>query len=80
MGRRVAEDMGVSFMGSIPLNPGVASDSDEETPFVVRHPDSPAAKAFQETVEKILKTVKNEGSNIFYGHKSRSRTLVRQNA
>jgi len=59
-GERVAEEMDVEFLGSIPLDPRISADSDEGTPFVIRHPDSPASKAFREIVEKIEEKV-NEG-------------------
>jgi ATP-binding protein involved in chromosome partitioning len=56
-GRKVSETMGVHFLGSIPIDPRVASDSDEGTPFIAEHKDSPAANAFQGIVEKIVKVV-----------------------
>jgi len=59
-GARVAEEMNVELLGSIPMDPRVSTDSDEGTPFIVRHPDSPAAKAFEKIVEKIKKKVKEE--------------------
>jgi Mrp family chromosome partitioning ATPase len=57
VGRRVAEDMGVPFLGSIPLDPGISGDSDSGKPFVEEHPDSVAAKAFGEIVKKIIEVV-----------------------
>jgi ATP-binding protein involved in chromosome partitioning len=59
-GARVAEEMGIELLGSIPMDPRVSTDSDEGTPFIVMHPDSPAAKAFKKIVEKIEKKVKEE--------------------
>jgi len=59
-GARVAEDMGVELLGSIPIDPRISTDSDEGTPFLLRHPDSPAAESFREVVEKIEKKVKHE--------------------
>ena len=57
-GERVAEEMDVEFLGSIPLDPRISADSDEGTPFVVSHPDSTASKAFMRIVEKIEEKVK----------------------
>jgi len=57
-GTKVAEEMGVELLGSIPMDPRVSADSDEGTPFTVRHPDSPAAEAFKRIVEKIEEKVK----------------------
>lgn len=52
-GRRIAEELKVPFLGSIPLDPRVSGDSDEGKPFILEHRDSPTAKAFMEIVEKI---------------------------
>ncbi len=57
-GKKVAQDMGLEFLGSIPMDPKISADSDEGTPFVIRHPDSPASKAFGEIIEKIEEKVK----------------------
>lgn len=57
-GARVAEEMEVELLGSIPMDPRISTDSDEGTPFTVRHPDSPAAKAFKRIVERIEEKVK----------------------
>ena len=57
-GEKVAQDMGLEFLGSIPMDPKISADSDEGTPFVIKHPDSPASKAFGEIIEKIEEKVK----------------------
>ncbi|MCW3989720.1 MAG: Mrp/NBP35 family ATP-binding protein [Candidatus Bathyarchaeota archaeon] len=57
-GERVAKEMSVEFLGSIPLDPRISADSDEGTPFVVSHPDSTASKAFMRIVEQIEEKVK----------------------
>ena len=57
-GERVAEEMDVEFLGSIPLDPRISADSDEGTPFIVSHPDSTASKAFMRIGEKIEEKVK----------------------
>ena len=59
-GEKVAQDMDIEFLGSIPMDPKISADSDEGTPFVTRHPDSPASKAFGEIIEKIEEKVKQE--------------------
>ena len=56
-GRKVADEMGVEFLGSIPLDPRVSADSDEGVPFIKKHPDSQASQAFMRVVEKIEKKV-----------------------
>jgi ATP-binding protein involved in chromosome partitioning len=52
-GQKMAEELKVPFLGRIPLDPKICEDSDRGAPFIVEHPDSPAAKAFMKIVEKI---------------------------
>ena len=52
-GRKMAEAAGVTFLGSIPIDPKVSLDSDKGSPFVIAHPDSAASKAFMEIVQKV---------------------------
>ena len=49
----MAQETGVPFLGSIPIDPTVGVDSDKGHPFIITHKDSSAAKAFTEIVEKI---------------------------
>ncbi|MCW3992008.1 MAG: Mrp/NBP35 family ATP-binding protein [Candidatus Bathyarchaeota archaeon] len=56
-GERVAAEMEVPLLGTIPLDPRICRDSDAGTPFIVEHRDSPAAKAFDGIVEKIERFV-----------------------
>ncbi len=52
-GQKIAEDLSVPFLGSIPIDPEICRDSDNGTPFITEHVDSPATKAFTEIVKKI---------------------------
>jgi len=52
-GRRIAEELKVPFLGSVPLDPRISEDSDNGKPFILEHSDSPAAKAFMDIVEKV---------------------------
>jgi len=52
-GKKMAEETGVPFLGSIPIDPKVSMDSDKGSPFVIEHADSPAAKVFVEIVKKV---------------------------
>jgi len=45
-GRRTAEQLGLPFLGAIPLDPEVVAGGDRGTPVVREHPDSPAAQSF----------------------------------
>ncbi len=56
-GAKVSDEMDVELLGSIPLDPQVASDSDDGVPFIVNHPDSPASKVFAQIIKKIEKKV-----------------------
>ncbi|MBN2560359.1 MAG: Mrp/NBP35 family ATP-binding protein [Phycisphaerae bacterium] len=59
-GRALAQEMGIPFLGGIPLDPGVVSSGDEGTPHVQRFAQSAAARAFAAVVERITGTI--EGS------------------
>jgi ATP-binding protein involved in chromosome partitioning len=52
-GKKMAEEAGVPFLGSIPIDPKVGADSDKGTPFVMAQKDSAATKAFVEVVKKV---------------------------
>ena len=47
-GERTAREMGVPFLGEIPLDPSVRRSGDCGTPVVLAAPDSPVAAAFRE--------------------------------
>jgi len=52
-GQKIAEELGVPFLGSIPIDQKVCEDSDKGVPFIIEHSDSPASKAFMEIVKKV---------------------------
>lgn len=56
-GQKIAEQLGVPFLGKIPLDPRICEDSDAGTPFIIQHSDSPAAVAFMKIVATIDKTL-----------------------
>jgi ATP-binding protein involved in chromosome partitioning len=58
-GKRISEDLGAPFLGSIPIDPKICEDSDSGMPFVVNHSKSPSAKAFMEIVKKIEEYLEN---------------------
>jgi ATP-binding protein involved in chromosome partitioning len=51
-GEKAAKDLGVPFLGRIPIDPEVVQKSDSGTPYVVSYPDSEVTKAFQDIAEK----------------------------
>jgi len=59
-GEKVANELGLPFLGRIPLDVKIPVDSDKGNPFVAEHPDSPAAIAFKEAVRKIVATLEDE--------------------
>jgi len=46
-GKRMADRLGVPFLGTVPLDPNVRVGGDSGTPIVVKYPDSPAAHMFK---------------------------------
>jgi ATP-binding protein involved in chromosome partitioning len=57
-GRRIAESLGVPFLGEIPLEPEVAEGGDAGTPIVERRPDSPASRAYKSVAALIVAALK----------------------
>ena len=53
-GEKVAEDLGVKFLGSIPFDVRLRESCDRGVPFVVEYPDSPTTEAIRNVVSKIL--------------------------
>ena len=54
-GQRAALELGVPFLGRIPIDPQIVTLGDQGRPFVTEHPDSEASQAFMKIVEKIIK-------------------------
>jgi ATP-binding protein involved in chromosome partitioning len=52
-GKKLSEEAGIPFLGSIPIDPEVGQDSDNGTPFTLAHPNSPTAKAFKDIVKNV---------------------------
>lgn len=61
-GERAATELGVKFLGSVPIDPKVVVSGDEGVPVVLSDSESPAAKAFNTVVDKIIEmTTKEKG-------------------
>jgi ATP-binding protein involved in chromosome partitioning len=58
-GRRTAEQLGVPFLGEIPLDPAVVAGGDTGTPIVASAPDSAAARAFVAMAEAVAAGTRN---------------------
>jgi len=52
-GKKIAEESGIAFLGSVPIDQKICEGADKGTSFIVECADSPASKAFMEIVEKI---------------------------
>ena len=53
-GERMAKDMGVPFLGRIPIDPAVGDACDNGTPFVYHYNRTETAKAFERIVTPVL--------------------------
>ncbi len=49
----MAADMGVAFLGKLPLDPRIGWCCDRGKSFLDAVPDSPAAKAYQEIIQSM---------------------------
>ena len=63
-GELLATQYGIPFLGSIPLDPDIARSGDEEKPYVYFYSKTVAAKVFDDMVEKIVHSGKNESEAI----------------
>jgi len=52
-GLRIAEDMGVPFLGSIPMDPKIAEACDEGRAYIARYADSPTAAIMRAIVARM---------------------------
>jgi ATP-binding protein involved in chromosome partitioning len=52
-GAKMAEDMGLKFLGEVPIDTRVRSGGDEGTPIVMAAPEAPAALAFTEVAKRV---------------------------
>ena len=54
-GRRIADELGVPFLGEIPIEPRIVSRGDQGKPIVQSDPDSPAAQIFKEIGGRVAR-------------------------
>jgi ATP-binding protein involved in chromosome partitioning len=60
-GEKAAEEMGVPFLGRVPLDPDVVLGGDDGMPIVLKDRNNPAALAFHDMVDRLLDKV-HEGA------------------
>jgi len=51
----LCEELGLRFLGSVPLDPRIGRCADEGIGFVEEYPDSPASEAYRNIIEEIRK-------------------------
>lgn len=59
-GEKAAKELEVPFLGRIPIDPDVVNTGDEGVPIIAANPDSPAAKAFEEIIDKVAEFCSKE--------------------
>jgi Mrp family chromosome partitioning ATPase len=61
-GEAAAHDMGVPFLGRIPLDPDVVTQSDAGEPFAMFYSDTPTAEAYHSIANQVEAFCKKSGS------------------
>ncbi len=59
-GEDAANQLGIQFLGRVPLEPGVVLSGDKGMPVVIAEPESASAKAFNSITKKIVQTIEND--------------------
>ncbi|MEA1925064.1 MAG: Mrp/NBP35 family ATP-binding protein [Candidatus Altiarchaeota archaeon] len=52
-GEKAAKDLGVPFLGRIPIDPNIVQDSDVGKPFILSHKESDASRSIMDIIDKI---------------------------
>ncbi|MCG6920261.1 MAG: Mrp/NBP35 family ATP-binding protein [Acidobacteria bacterium] len=63
-GRRMADDLGIPFLGEVPIDIRVRSGGDEGQPIVDAAPDAPAAKAFLDLSSRVAAQVSIQNTRV----------------
>jgi ATP-binding protein involved in chromosome partitioning len=58
-GEKAAQELGVPYLGSIPLDPEMVKACDEGRPYILRHADSPTWRAVDAVMENLVKIVES---------------------
>jgi len=58
-GKKAAQELGVPYLGSIPLDPEMVKACDEGRPYILRHSDSPTWKAVDAVMENLVRVVES---------------------
>ncbi len=66
-GKRMAEEMGVPFLGSIPIDPSIVWASDEGKPYVIDAPGTETGKIFAALAAPILRLAEKDSHGLSAG-------------
>jgi len=58
-GEKAARELGVPFLGSIPIDPAMVKAGDEGRPYILRHADTPSWKAVDAVMDNLVKLVES---------------------
>ncbi|HON82077.1 MAG TPA: Mrp/NBP35 family ATP-binding protein [Methanoregulaceae archaeon] len=58
-GKKIADKLGVPFLGSIPFDPEMRKAGDEGRPFIIRSKDSPTWKSVDAVMEELVRAVED---------------------
>ena len=61
-GEKAAQQMGVPFLGKIPLEPEIVTSGDQGKPSILNHPETQGSKVLSEIIGKITEVLKIEKS------------------
>jgi len=61
-GERMSRELGVPYLGAIPLDADIVAGGDEGRPIVVARPDSPAARAFGQVAAAVATQLEGDRS------------------
>ncbi len=59
-GKKAAGDLGVPYLGAIPLDPEMVKSGDEGRPYILRHADSPTWRAVDIVMKNLVKEIESE--------------------
>jgi len=62
-GRRMADELGIPFLGALPIDPEVGQNGDEGRPQLFREQGSGARKAFQPILQSLIRELKVEADD-----------------
>lgn len=63
-GRQLCQDLGIPFLGAVPLDPRIGMACDFGESFMDSFPDSPACKALREVVRKISELIGEDPEDV----------------